>query len=789
MTNLKKSYDEYRSKGFILNEAMKLKKFCAREGSYRERENEPFNESATGYVAIIPEGIIIVDNDSYVDGNEFEKFISDLAYEPVPFAKTPSGGEHYAFKNNWPDLVCGKSAYKGVDIFAGYQSVIPIVGTKVKNKQGEIDSYKWHEDNFEEEIILNEIPKGKEVIFNLIERNSGKGAYDKEMDDLDLAVELQEREKYMPTDEVEAIIDLLPENMHYDDWLRIGMALYDRFMGNDDGKKLWHRFSERSFEKYDYDYTENKWSRSHLYGKNISYRSLPFLAVSFSLHGYAGWVKRRIKSLDDIETIEIYRNRAKLLCDLEDSEIDEIAKGLNLAYKRVKADMVGRQARTIKKEIKKGVKKQVESDENIEVYRLVNKYIVKAGGKIIEGLSSTMLKEVIGSLGYHIHDSEEMAEFKKSIPNISKYVQEPDYLQQDRYRIELVEQDDEKFPVLTLKTNPIKPVDTEIDPAIVDEFFDNVWAGKLVDIVKLIALSIKTGESKLNRLMVVAPSNSGKTEIFSLMGFQKITMQRLLLAMRAEKGVGKPVVEGIRKTGLLLIDEANKALEAEIKDMDKYLYIDQFGVDGGTQILKLHFTALTSTHFTATRNNSDELYNRFLQVELKAGEMKHTVTEGIEFRKDSKHYTDVVQAKLQQLFIEFLTNHEGKEELRELQEKYRLPINNDLEELLYEISTDFITDTKQQAKAHGDIVKWRDSYFYKRKGDVRAYFEARLKEIHGLDVGKYSDILMSHFIKDSKGRSIKVDGKSMKYYEINMTSFYASEEDEIMDMFDELDEF
>ena len=78
-------------------------------------------------------------------------------------------------------------------------------------------------------------------------------------------------------------------------------------------------------------------------------------------------------------------------------------------------------------------------------------------------------------------------------------------------------------------------------------------------------------------------------------------MQRLLNGLKGDKGVGTKVVDGIKASGLLLIDESNKPLESEIKDMDKVVYLDEFGAGGGTQKIKLHFTTLTSTPQTTIR--------------------------------------------------------------------------------------------------------------------------------------------------------------------------------------------
>lgn len=779
---LKDAYEQYRSQGFVLQKSARYKKHAFREGAYADRENEKWVDSATGYVGIIPPNLIIVDNDKYEDDNEFDRLLKDLNldYMPEPFALTPSGGEHYAFENPNPDMVIGNHGYKAVDIYGGYQSVIPIVGTTVKNKQDKLASYEWADDILEE-FIVNKFDESMTEVLKMRERGANS---DNDYDDMGLSLAIKVEE--MPQDEVVELCKQIPiETYGYDTgWLKFAMALYDRFEGSQAGLDLFQETCER-YDDNDVDFNEKKWNAGHFKPTGrISYKTLRSLANE-------GLGQTSLDKITNASTVEELEEVAQAMSTSRlntPSKLDDVVREEMLEKICEKSkEIIGKPDKVKWKNAVKFIEpeKDIEIPDDFSVYRLDNKYLIRHKNKIIQEVTSTMLKEQLASLGIFF-GKDELPKFKNTIQTVSSYRQIPDYTLDGITSFNTEEQGGIVIPAFVVRFNPLFELkDVELDEDIVTDFFDEVWGGKLYDIVKLIALTIKLGEQKLNRLMVVAPSNAGKSEIFTMMNFQKITMQRLLNGMRGDKGIGGDIVEGVRRSGLLLIDEANKALEAEIKDMDKELHIDQFG-KGGTQVLPLHFTALTSTHSNATRNNSDELYNRFLQVELHKSDMKHTIMDSKLFLEDSGRYTDNVRGKLLQLFKETLFSDAGKEELHILQEKYRLPINNDLNELLYEIGEDFIRETKASAGGYGDIVSRSGEYFAKRKTDIIKYFENRLGEIESLDVGKYAELLTKHFVSEDR-LSVKIDGKTSKYYKLSLLPYTEDEETLVLSEFEDLD--
>ena len=782
---LENSYKQYQELGFILQKSAKHKKHAHRKGSYQERENEPYEDTATGYVGIIPKGIIIVDNDKYQDeGASMDKFIKDNGLlDTVPFAITPSGGEHYAFYNQYPDKIVGNTKdYPALDIYAGYQSVIPIVGTTVYNKQNELATYEWT-DEFDE---LDVNPWNDKFLETLKMRDRGEKR-DNEYDDMGLT--LATKEDNMADDEVNSLLDNLPPELEYDTWLQIGMCLYDRYEGNEDGLNKFLAFGEKS-DKNDEDFTRSKWENGHFIPNQMDYRTLRSIVGEVKNIELDNLIKK-VESLEDIQAIakKIESGEIPLrkrgMNRLEVAQ--EMGQKLNNKIKEhnnanPKDKWAVTQSSTFRNNFLNATVEEVDSPSTCNLYLCDNKFVVRYGDVIVENVSTQSLGIMLKSFGY---DKKEIEALKNNLGAISDVRYLPEYTLEKKIEISVESIVDNKLPSLMVRKKPFINVKGYIpDEEIISDFAYGVWNGKLDEIIDLIALTVKLKEQKLNRLMLVAPSNSGKSEIFTMLGFQKITMNRLLNGLRGNKGVGAGVIVGIKNSALLLIDEANSPLEAEIKDLDKEIHIDQFG-SGGTQILPLHFTALTSTHKTATRNNSDELYNRFLQVELRKDEMKHTIMSSEVFLRDSDRYTQVTKSYLLGRFMETIGGDKGKSELRALQAKYRLPMNNDLDVLIYDIAEMFIKQTKSSARDTGDVIVKGGNYYYKKKHDIKEFFTDLFQEIPAIDIGMYEELLTDHFV-GNKRTSIRVNGTPKKVYKVTLLPYSTDEDELIVSHFDEL---
>ena len=622
---------------------------------------------------------------------------------------------------------------------------------------------------------LNEL---EDVIPKAVEReHSGKGY--STLDELERAVHLDERPS---REKMEDWLSKINANCDYQTWSDVLRALNSWDLDGEDGLELAITWSQSSdaHELSDDEIAEK-------YHQNVAdvpsfYKKIVGIANRKDLTQF----EVKILSLESESDFEALAEEISE-STLNNKQREDLAE--KLATKEVELGLSSRKRGVHwKKQLskKQELHQDLKVNDSFKVYRLDNKYLVRIGDKIIEKVSPTMLKEVLASFGFKL-PKEHFAGFKESVKTISRYRKTADYcLNGASYFVE-VEGEDTLVDELVCKFNPLSKIKSHpINEDAVKEFFDGVWAGKLYGVIKLIGLTIRFKEEKLNRLMVVAPSNSGKSEIFTMLNFQKINMERLINSLRGNKGVGKDIVDGLKASELLLIDEANKSLEQDIKYFDGKIQLDQFGGDGGTQLIPLQFTALTSTHTTATRTNSDELSNRFLQVELKQSEMLHTVTDGVEYQKNPDEYTKSVKAKLIELFKDALNGEYTLDDLNMLRSEFKLPTSTDLDELLFTLSEEFISETRGIASSDGDIIHRHGEYYYKRKGDVHKYFLNRLSVIEALDAPKYAEKLTNHFIRE-QAKNIKIDKVSIKYYKLFLFPFTEDESQIISSMFDDLD--
>ena len=789
----KEVWEKYAKDGWHLFPLHKIPNYKGNAVKGRYGTPKAWNDTSKTYPyspnkiwgGVPPHGMVVIDWDvkNGKKGLEsFKKLQNDLGVTLETVVLTPSGGGHAYVWIDLDKMAEGKSRlakiqdkYPDVD-FQSHCSEFVVLGGQ------EIEDYGEYE--FEQfEYFVNPKTDFSKLVARGDKVSEGHG-----YDEIDEFEHLTERPSY---DDIKTLLFKLDPDCAYNEWQQIAMALNNWDLNRKDGLKL---FTEWSLTSKKFIGIEGEDVIRHnceeVYRRSIS-SSPNFYRKIFSI------VNKKDNSVFRKKIIEAESKDDLLLIaeDISKSTVSNKDREKYLEEIISKNEALGNKAERVmwKKAVTKA-KKEVDTGKEVagqvKVYLCNNRYVVQHGSIIEEDISANFLKVMLQGdpFNYSVNDVAILTH-PVNIKPISEVKHIPNYLIKEQWEVRLGEYKGTKLQPLFVSHNPLYEIDEwEHNEDIISDFYKNIWNGKAEDVIKLIALSIRFKEKKLNRLMLVAPSNSGKSELFSMLNFQKITMQRLLLGLRAEKGIGAPVVNGIKDSGLLLIDEANKALEPEIKDIDKEIQLDQFGAGGGTQILPLHFTGLTSTHSTATRNNSDELYNRFLQIELAPSEMAHTVVQSPLFNEDRDKYSETIKGYALTLFKDCLVNDNYTEsDLKALQDKYRLPVNNDL---LYGISEGFIEQTKSLARDKGDIVFKAGRYYYKRKTDVSSYFKDRLGEIPSIDVGKYTERLMNHFKMDvnSKRVNVKIDNKPMSYWEVELKSFDGSETYNLVSEFDDLDE-
>jgi hypothetical protein len=436
--------------------------------------------------------------------------------------------------------------------------------------------------------------------------------------------------------------------------------------------------------------------------------------------------------------------------------------------------------------------KEAEQDDDFDAssfsaYHYDNKFHVVKDNKLITEITKQSLLTTGNGLGL------EGKKFEAYVVNRAKLIQgikhETDYMIDNEVEYDLKPSvNPSEFDYLHVLTNPLsKDITYPKRQDIIDDFCKNIWKGKAEQAIKLVGLTIRFGETKLNKIHLVAPSNTGKTTMFENIGFQTIHMKRLVQALNADKGIGKNVIDGLKSSGFLLIDEANDPLTQDIKNIDNYIQLDQFG-QGGTQDIKLHYTILTSTHKQAIRNMSDEMYNRLLVIELGKKEPDYSLDKSQLFINENEAYSKTLTQYFKWLLKDALINPKyTKTDLIDLQNKYRLELNDDVNDMMYEISEKVIENLKVQASTYGDVVEKQGEYFIKRKKDLVGMIEDFIGEHGNVDVGKYSETMVAHFLPDGKTKTLKIEGKPIKYYVLNLKPYYATEQDAIIDEFEDLD--
>ena len=100
------------------------------------------------------------------------------------------------------------------------------------------------------------------------------------------------------------------EGLDYDDWLRVGMALYHQFQGGDEGWRRWLAWSEKS-SKHDPRQMRTKW-RS--FGAGSPDRPVTFASVIKA----AGGLQRAVEIRPDSQTFEALMLRAEAVSSMEE---------------------------------------------------------------------------------------------------------------------------------------------------------------------------------------------------------------------------------------------------------------------------------------------------------------------------------------------------------------------------------------------------------------------------------------------------------------------------------------
>ncbi len=262
-------------------------------------------------------------------------------------------------------------------------------------------------------------------------------------------------------------------------------------------------------------------------------------------------------------------------------------------------------------------------------------------------LSQLMNAEIIGGVEYRV-----------------------DYLAKEKSTLKPLIGDDH-LKWIRIVSNPIKdwklPKGFKIDEDIRKEYFDVMFAGKIPDIIDIVALSIIHGEDKLNKMLLVGPSNIGKTLLMELLGFLETETDEFNNAITSVSGLSKERAKDFYKTGLIHIDDV-RALADELKNTKDTVKLKV--MNKGKVTIPCKFLAGSTTDDSIVLGEGTEWDARILHVEIPYHENK--VPKSKLYRADADKYQEHTAYALKKMIKEAFEQEPNQDKLTALQDKYTL---------------------------------------------------------------------------------------------------------------------
>lgn len=500
----------------------------------------------------------------------------------------------------------------------------------------------------------------------------------------------------------------------------------------------------------------------------------------------------RSSIIEDMESFLTTKTWLSVPLIYEKSSIDKIAVAYQQQEKKLQPDKKVTRKDTVVNKINNSIS-EVENEEALGVMK--NLTIGFDGANYIVTDSVRNIKSKMMSKGNTVDyimkatgvDRKIVSDVLQDLAiNISDTMLKTDYLQdiKARFIVEKHPSDIIADPVLMIYTNPLFDVKKiNFDMEIINDFTNDVWDGKLLDLLRVIALTIVFKDKK-NIIGIVAPPNTSKSAVPMMLGAPKTTIKPLVSAMTGGKGMGKKTIDEMRNTGLLLIDEQDTAIPDELKGFVEGITLDQFGTNGGTQNIDLKCTILTSTHATMFSHADNEIVERCLM--LKVTKHKHSIKRSPIYLKDPIKYREHTEAFLKWTFKqEFLREHKTVE-LLELQEKYKVELQQeDVLEVVYEeVASAFVDDCENNR--NGCIVTNDGMCAVKTKDYILHAIETALSHYPELPnpKGKQSEITSKIIDPDLKSKDRKKFKGVLYWVSMIDTTYKSSKNDGFEDISD-----
>jgi hypothetical protein len=198
---------------------------------------------------------MVIDVDPRNGGDDSWRSLSQLLQitSLIPTVATPRGGTHYYLKipKEWENKIFKKTLnneYPGIDFLKrGNCCLIP--SCTAFDKQ-----YEWY-DTLLDGFYQQEAP---EALLGYIERKTKIESSSEDTSNPFLDSYQPSITSTWPRSKVEALLEHLDPSMGHDDWYKVGMALYDWNLSEEQGLELWESWSKKG-ENYQPNITKLKW--------------------------------------------------------------------------------------------------------------------------------------------------------------------------------------------------------------------------------------------------------------------------------------------------------------------------------------------------------------------------------------------------------------------------------------------------------------------------------------------------------------------------------------------------
>ncbi len=420
-------------------------------------------------------------------------------------------------------------------------------------------------------------------------------------------------------------------------------------------------------------------------------------------------------------------------------------------------------------EMEEQQKQEIVSD--FAIYRYKNLYTVIHKGAVFDGLSSTNAKSDYAGL----YEQSEKGGFDEFYIRVKSMEYKTDYFAPSKNIY------CEKDRSLIIWNNPTEDWEVEdipeADNIYIDHYSERIWDGKLLDQLQIIIFTMALKEPKLNKILLVGASNKGKTMALEMMGFVNLPNTQFLELMRGERVQSKETIDNIKRTGLILWDDAGTTLPLGVKNITNKMTIKLSGA-GNIEVPCL-VLGITSTHSTLLSNAEEQVANRFMQMNI--GQDNQIFTEGgvsgLE-KVDIERYKVATQNYVRKKILEYIEESKEKEGIRAklvtLQDKYKIEGSANTEEIasvIIDRLKEYVQDYCESNKNITKTTRYRaydGDYYVRSKRDYENQVNKELLELLNRDTSDIaalaSKILKQTLIESRNRPKLPLGETRQNYY-------------------------